>query len=159
MYSFPYLIKKILQDIFGCCTNIQYLFLNMGKKRRQQFTDPIYIFFVARLPSKRLIFVSCTCVFLVIKMQQDSSNVKLSNSCMCGLLRSSGLGVHLTEQCNTACDCDNIAYDPVCGSDQHTYFSPCHAGCLATSKDVRWFIRIHTQNQCFNIAATTFAMT
>lgn len=37
----------------------------------------------------------------------------------------------LTDQCNVACKCENVRYQPVCDVDEpaRTYFSPCHAGC------------------------------
>uniref|UniRef100_A0A1I8NU26 Solute carrier organic anion transporter family member n=1 Tax=Stomoxys calcitrans TaxID=35570 RepID=A0A1I8NU26_STOCA len=31
--------------------------------------------------------------------------------------------------CNSLCHCDYVRYMPVCGEDQMTYISPCHAGC------------------------------
>ena len=31
--------------------------------------------------------------------------------------------------CQTTCHCDNSRFFPVCGADDVTYFSPCHAGC------------------------------
>nr|CAB3266359.1 solute carrier organic anion transporter family member 4A1-like [Phallusia mammillata] len=36
-----------------------------------------------------------------------------------------------TSHCNMACDCNPDTYDPVCGDDGVTYFSPCFAGCNA----------------------------
>lgn len=31
--------------------------------------------------------------------------------------------------CNSDCHCDFVKYAPVCGEDQRTYISACHAGC------------------------------
>ena len=39
----------------------------------------------------------------------------------------------LNAKCNMACDCDRSVYNPGCGSDGRTYFSPCYAGCLSKS--------------------------
>lgn len=35
----------------------------------------------------------------------------------------------LTAQCNANCSCSIASIDPVCGEDNLSYFSPCHAGC------------------------------
>ena len=32
--------------------------------------------------------------------------------------------------CNSHCACNSTNYEPVCGADDHTYFSPCRAGCM-----------------------------
>uniref|UniRef100_A0A1I8PZI4 Solute carrier organic anion transporter family member n=2 Tax=Stomoxys calcitrans TaxID=35570 RepID=A0A1I8PZI4_STOCA len=37
--------------------------------------------------------------------------------------------------CNSICHCDYVRYMPVCGEDQITYISPCHAGCKREHMD------------------------
>lgn len=37
--------------------------------------------------------------------------------------------------CTSACDCNSLTYNPVCGSDGITYFSPCYAGCTTITAD------------------------
>ena len=32
--------------------------------------------------------------------------------------------------CNYDCMCTSSIYEPVCGADDLTYFSPCRAGCM-----------------------------
>lgn len=41
--------------------------------------------------------------------------------------------VNLTAACNTGCECPTTDVEPVCGNNGLTYFSPCHAGCTASS--------------------------
>ncbi|KAK4288573.1 hypothetical protein Pmani_038404 [Petrolisthes manimaculis] len=36
---------------------------------------------------------------------------------------------NLTSPCNAECVCTDLPYDPVCGTNNVMYFSPCHAGC------------------------------
>ena len=42
----------------------------------------------------------------------------------------------LTALCNEKCVCPIKGMNPVCGTDQLTYFSPCHAGCRSFSGGV-----------------------
>uniref|UniRef100_A0A1X7UB28 Solute carrier organic anion transporter family member n=1 Tax=Amphimedon queenslandica TaxID=400682 RepID=A0A1X7UB28_AMPQE len=40
-----------------------------------------------------------------------------------------------TEVCAQECDCISTSFEPVCGEDGLTYFSPCRAGCTTTFND------------------------
>ncbi|KAK7502755.1 hypothetical protein BaRGS_00006005 [Batillaria attramentaria] len=35
-----------------------------------------------------------------------------------------------TSSCQGNCDCSGMSFNPVCGTDDRVYFSPCHAGCV-----------------------------
>ena len=37
--------------------------------------------------------------------------------------------INKSSLCNKLCHCNSRDYDPVCGVDEVSYFSPCHAGC------------------------------
>ncbi|XP_040358198.1 solute carrier organic anion transporter family member 4A1-like [Ixodes scapularis] len=56
----------------------------------------------------------------------------------------------LEEPCNAHCNCSDALYDPVCGTDNLTYHSPCVAGC-STVKHLP-----HTQGMttCISVTAT-----
>ncbi|XP_030383373.1 solute carrier organic anion transporter family member 74D-like isoform X2 [Scaptodrosophila lebanonensis] len=40
-----------------------------------------------------------------------------------------------SSNCTAACHCDFVQYSPICGQDNVTYISPCHAGCTGQYKD------------------------
>ncbi|CAL1537259.1 unnamed protein product [Lymnaea stagnalis] len=41
--------------------------------------------------------------------------------------------IKLDVQCNSLCNCDTDAFEPVCNKDTSLYFSPCYAGCVLQS--------------------------
>lgn len=43
----------------------------------------------------------------------------------------------VTATCNTDCMCNSTIFEPVCGPDNITYFSPCRAGCEKSFLNVR----------------------
>ena len=54
----------------------------------------------------------------------------------------SSLSVHnYTASCNRPCNCSMDVYDPVCGDDNITYYSPCYAGCMSLNENkVRFYV-------------------
>ncbi|KAH7960969.1 hypothetical protein HPB49_025482 [Dermacentor silvarum] len=60
----------------------------------------------------------------------------------------------LEQSCNAYCNCSGIGYDPVCGSDNYTYYSPCIAGC----GNVRNFKRTKLYTQCACVDGPTLFM-
>ena len=44
--------------------------------------------------------------------------------------------------CNSLCHCNSPVYDPVCGIDDLSYFSPCHAGCTIMNDDKTSAVRL-----------------
>ena len=53
----------------------------------------------------------------------------------------------LKSQCNEACECTTMLYNPVCGTDNLTYFSPCFAGCQG-SPSLRGGVLLYTNCTC-----------
>lgn len=54
--------------------------------------------------------------------------------------------------CNVAdpCHCDYVKYSPVCGSNNQTYISACHAGCTDDQMDPLLNIRVFTNCSCID---------
>ncbi|KAM8711496.1 hypothetical protein ACLKA7_000613 [Drosophila subpalustris] len=42
-----------------------------------------------------------------------------------------------TSECSSACHCEFVHYSPICGPNNVTYISACHAGCTGKSKDLQ----------------------
>lgn len=53
-----------------------------------------------------------------------------------------------TDSCNSNCHCDYVKYSPVCGSDNFTYISACHAGCKIIRKDNGSEVRHEILSKC-----------
>ncbi len=43
---------------------------------------------------------------------------------------------NILDSCNYHCGCEENVFKPVCGSDDISYISPCHAGCLNVSESI-----------------------
>ncbi|XP_035276601.1 solute carrier organic anion transporter family member 2A1-like isoform X1 [Anguilla anguilla] len=50
--------------------------------------------------------------------------------------------------CNSNCSCLKSAFNPVCGSDNMEYISPCHAGCTSFSMDPEKAKRVQFYTNC-----------
>ena len=46
------------------------------------------------------------------------------------IIYSNLTGTNYTAACQGSCGCNDVMFDPVCGTDNKVYFSPCHAGCM-----------------------------
>ena len=65
---------------------------------------------------------------------------------------------NIISTCNVGCDCTTATFDPICGSDSVTYFSPCHAGCITNITDVsivylHWKVSQKTKDDCRGMEA------
>ncbi|XP_077560543.1 solute carrier organic anion transporter family member 4A1-like [Haemaphysalis longicornis] len=60
----------------------------------------------------------------------------------------------LTRGCNSHCNCTGVMYDPVCGTDNLTYYSPCVAGCASA----RPFEKTKLFTECSCVDAPTMYM-
>ncbi|XP_050324330.1 solute carrier organic anion transporter family member 74D-like [Bactrocera neohumeralis] len=63
-------------------------------------------------------------------------------------------GPNSVSTCNSACYCDYVPFSPVCGQNNMTYISPCHAGCRRSITDDSG-AKTFTDCGCISRAATT----
>ncbi|XP_025268118.1 solute carrier organic anion transporter family member 4A1 isoform X1 [Camponotus floridanus] len=61
------------------------------------------------------------------------------------------ISLSLENVCNNGCGCSRLQFDPICGVDGITYYSPCHAGCYRETpiNDVK----IYTDCSCIDSPA------
>ncbi|XP_065284025.1 solute carrier organic anion transporter family member 4A1-like [Dermacentor albipictus] len=74
-----------------------------------------------------------------------------------GVTSVSSVNVTLKESCNSRCGCTTTRFNPICGRDGYTYYSPCYAGCLreyATASS-----RAYSQCLCVNRTVSARART
>lgn len=64
--------------------------------------------------------------------------------------KSLALSFQGQDNCNVAdsCHCDYVKYSPVCGSNNQTYISACHAGCTHEQMDPQLNIKVFTNCSC-----------
>ncbi|XP_021361731.1 solute carrier organic anion transporter family member 4A1-like [Mizuhopecten yessoensis] len=56
---------------------------------------------------------------------------------------------NLESSCNANCGCREYTYEPICGADGVTYFTPCHAGCN-DNYTVDGFLKTFAFCECIN---------
>ncbi|KAH8023839.1 hypothetical protein HPB51_018058 [Rhipicephalus microplus] len=61
----------------------------------------------------------------------------------------------LERSCNAHCNCSGVDYNPLCGTDNLTYYSPCIAGCA----EVRRYEKTKLYTQCTCVNGPTLHMT
>lgn len=68
--------------------------------------------------------------------------------------KSLSFSVKEHSNCNIAsvCNCDFVRYSPVCGSNNQTYISACHAGCTDDHVDPQLNITVFTNCSCIDDA-------
>ncbi|XP_076801290.1 solute carrier organic anion transporter family member 4C1-like isoform X2 [Clavelina lepadiformis] len=92
-----------------------------------------------------LSFLAC---LLSPSMLLYCENIKVAGvTASYGSDRSSLVNVNLTAPCNAPCSCQNEFYKPVCGADDLTYFSPCHAGCHSSLDESEYF-KLYSNCSC-----------
>ena len=72
-------------------------------------------------------------IFFLFEPEERSTTSYESFSCSTRQTGAGSLEIdiigNLSASCNDDCGCLKEEYEPVCGSDDRTYYNPCYAGC------------------------------
>ncbi|XP_024869142.1 solute carrier organic anion transporter family member 4A1-like isoform X1 [Temnothorax curvispinosus] len=61
------------------------------------------------------------------------------------------IALSLENTCNNGCGCSRSQFDPICGVDGITYYSPCHAGCYRETPINN--VKVYTDCSCIHVPA------
>ncbi|XP_071564364.1 solute carrier organic anion transporter family member 4A1 isoform X2 [Temnothorax nylanderi] len=61
------------------------------------------------------------------------------------------IALSLENTCNNGCGCSRSQFDPICGVDGITYYSPCHAGCYRETPINN--VKVYTDCSCIHVSA------
>eukprot|EP00795_Rhopilema_esculentum_P017328 gene17328-8906_t len=88
-----------------------------------------------------VLFLTLCALNLMVSFSGSIPQKMLTLRCVADNQRAFGLGMQIineigriTSQCNSGCGCSRRSYEPMCGKDGYTYFSPCFAGCQSKVK-------------------------
>ncbi|EDV29540.1 uncharacterized protein TRIADDRAFT_18955 [Trichoplax adhaerens] len=57
---------------------------------------------------------------------------------------------NLMSSCNSNCMCNGVKYNPICGIDGVSFYSPCHAGCSSSAFNPEYYTNMYLDCSCVN---------